>query len=460
MAKYRLTYSLIGIAFLLVSCSHDDPGRIENSDKRSIEFKASLPEVVSRSTETSLSTLETFSVSSFAVGTSSSLAYFHDEPFTPNPVTGLFFSQAPACVWPNNHDIVHFMAFAPLCEEMRQAGGYSDTEFSLAPLTPGQEATIADYKIPGLKIPTDIAAQFDFVTAIGSGTLWDNEETPVSLQFKHQLSRIELKAWSESQTYGLEIAGVRLGGVANEGEFCFAPQSGADEASQHGSWNSVTKGSVEYIFRAGDRLVTFDKTAGTTVSRENALSIMGSRIQSGDKSYDNSAMLIPSDNPAWDYTANAGNGTAHADGMYISVLMRVTDLTPYAKPDPLVYPYSDNDEGMDVIYLAVDKTSGTVSGRVYANDGTYYTDEACTDLCSLSATEEIKAFGWAAFPVADTWEPGYVYTYTLNYTNGVGLRDPHDPQPGKPIISDKVLIDITVAEWLDGGNKDVQVPRR
>ncbi|MDE6249369.1 MAG: hypothetical protein K2M29_06625, partial [Paramuribaculum sp.] len=64
----------------------------------------------------------------------------------------------------------------------------------------------------------------------------------------------------------------------------------------------------------------------------------------------------------------------------------------------------------------------------------------------------------AALPVTGQWEPGCIYTYTLDYTSGVGLHDPENPDAGKPIISDKVGVSVTVKEWQTKTPSDVVVP--
>lgn len=463
MAKYLSSYSLLGVLLFTASCSQDDPGGIDNhSEGTLIEFRASLPEITSRAAEITVDNLDRFQVSGFIVGTSSLSSYFLDKTFGKIDGSKTYFSSDPKCIWPNNSDETRFVAFTPSCEDMRTAGGFDSEDFSLTPLAENETLTDS-YKLSAFKIARDIASQVDFMTAKGAGSLPDNEEKPIDLTFRHQLSRIEVKAFGNSRNFDIEIAGVRFGGVGKEGVFDFSPASYNTENPDAGSWESVIKGEVEYIFRAGDQLVVIDKSENSPASSDKAISIMGSKVEGETNSYDNSAMIIPSINPAWDYKENAANGASHNDGMYVSVLMRVSDITPYADADNnIVYPYSNNQEGMEVIYLAVDaSTKKAVKTRLYLYEGEYYTDEGHNQKYDLAANSaEVKAFGWAALPVNVEWKPGYTYTYTLNYTNGVGLRAPGDPKPGDPIISDRVLINVNVAKWETGGNSEMTVPRR
>lgn len=455
MAKYTLTYPLFGILLVAASCSQEDLGKEKPySPGDRIEFRASMPEISSRAIETNGDKIDKFQVSSLVTRDSKLTAYFLDKTFEKNAETGNFYSSDPECIWPNYSETIRFVAFAPSCQEMRSIGGFSESDFSLS----AEDEITTDYKFTKFSVAEDIADQVDFVTAIGQGSLDENEDTPIDLNFKHQLSRIYLNAWGNSQNFDIEIAGVKFGGVGTEGIFNFTTVDEAEDLSKGGKWESISNGSVEYIYREGDSLVVLDKSDNSPASAEKAVSILGSKVENG---VENSAMLIPSNYTKWDHKNNADNGDNHSDGMYFAVLMRVIDTTPYA-PGSIVYPYADNKENMKVIYLAVDKESGKkVKTRVYSNEGKYYTDAAFTTEYDPAANDAIvKAFGWAALPVGEEWKEGNVYAYTLNYSSGVGLHQPADANPGDPIISDRVLVEVKMESWHDPIKSDVAVPRR
>ncbi len=436
MARYKLIFPFLSLALLASSCSQEELERtgINDTDGR-IEFRMSLPEIT-RATEITTALLDEFSVSSLTEKEGSTSLYFLEKTFIRNTETNLYYSNDKECIWPNNNDMLRFYAYYPVSDEISTEDG-----------------TNVD-----VKIASDIAAQVDYVTAIGKGNLWENEETPITLKFRHQLSRIMLKAWGNSPSYDIEIAGVRMGGIGTEGVFSFNQDPELDETDALGTWESISNGSVEYIYREGDTLVALSRGASSPSASDKAVSILGSQVGSG---YDNSAMVIPSEYGSWDFKENAANGKDNAEGMYFAVLMRVTDATSY-NPGNLVYPYTDNEEGMEVICLAVDKGDGkSVKARVYTDGESYFSDEECTRRYDPQANNaEVKTFGWAALPVAAKWEPGLEYTYTLNYTNGVGLRIPTDPQPGKPILSDRVLVEVEMASWEPGKEDGVTVPRK
>ncbi|MDE7096831.1 MAG: hypothetical protein K2O47_04995, partial [Muribaculaceae bacterium] len=144
------------------------------------------------------------------------------------------------------------------------------------------------------------------------------------------------------------------------------------------------------------------------------------------------------------------------DRMYFSVLMRITNISENSR---VVYPYPGNPDRMNVIYYAVDN-SGRIVTRLYPGNRAdeYVTEQG--QRYELKQSESIKEFGWAAVPVEVNWEAGKRYIYTINYTEGAGWRDPEDPKPGEKILKDNVLIDFEIADWIEGTQTEISVPRK
>ncbi|MDE5882564.1 MAG: fimbrillin family protein [Muribaculaceae bacterium] len=463
MTKKRLFYFALGALLSVTSCSQEDVVREnpESGGKR-ITFRASLPELSTRASEINSSNLNNFRVSCFIEGENTLTPYFVDKLFSKQG--NRYVSSDPDCVWPDDNSRLKFIAFTPSCADMRKLGNFSETDFSLTPVKVGV-AEALNYKLENFKVAKDIAKQIDFVTATVAGNVPDNEETGIKLNFRHQLSRIEIKAWGANESYDIEIAGVRIGGVEVEGIFNFIPSADANSEGADGFRVSGSKGCVEYIFSNGDNLITLDRGADSPSSDGKAVSIMGSKIGEGE-GYDNSAMLIPANNINWDYENDRGNAGVNGNppGSYLSVLLRVTDATNNSLGNP-VYPYLNNPDNMEVVCLAVDKaTKKEVKTRLYKQGGSYFSDPSFNTPYDLSANAaEVKEFGWAALPISGNWQPGTVYTYTLNYSNGVGLREPTDPtHPGESIIGDNVIVNVEMSEWQrkPENSSDVSVPRK
>ncbi len=456
------TYLFLFSAIALASCSQDDvPARVDGDGSRSIVFRASLPELTSRAAAVNQGNLKYFCVTAFDFDDPAKVSegvmqtLFDNEKI--DIVAGKKNFSSPYCCWPDEgkeSDLVTFFGFYPGLEEIDGAR-----------LVNTSTATDVDYKLTGFRVAPDIADHVDFITAYTTGKMADNLFSGITLPFVHQLSRIEVKACGAHESCDIEIAGVRIGGVGVEATFDFKP---IDRA---GEWLTPERGIVEYVFRNGDKIVSCG--SNHKVEQTAAISIMGSKRGDNagdnvnDKDNDNCAMLIPANYAAWDAANDPRNGS---NQMYISVLLRVTDATLTAGVNPAEkqrYPYRDLSQGADalnvpIVYLAVDKASGEVATRLYKNGSGYFTDSDCKNAYNLPATEEVKEFGWAALPVTGDWAPGKIYTYTLDYTLGVGLHDPAvsttAPKAGDPVISDKVGITYTVKEWQVGGGSDFPVP--
>ncbi|MDE5555825.1 MAG: hypothetical protein K2J10_11680, partial [Muribaculaceae bacterium] len=326
------------------------------------------------------------------------------------------------------------------------------------------------FKLGRFYVATDISKQVDFITAhIAADTpeKEDDAKVGVELKFRHQLSNIELRAFSGNKDFNIEIAGVRLGRPYTGGAiFNFCDADGNVNNPEGGQWG-ISKDPqrlpVEYIFSEGDsiyRMGSFNNLNGTQVvttathtTANTAATIMG---KGGN------AMVLPTKNGAWAGEANpwiAPKYSAASDGkdplpwsadneqgdMYFSILLRVT-LKPQGNEVSAqqVYPYGNNTT-MNVVYLEKDKNSNKVVGRVPSKTST------------VGANNEIVEFGWAAVPVGVNWERGKKYIYTLDFTNGVGIQDPEDPKPGTPIIGSGITFSVSVVGW-DNQNFTPSVP--
>lgn len=85
-------------------------------------------------------------------------------------------------------------------------------------------------------------------------------------------------------------------------------------------------------------------------------------------------------------------------------------------------------------------------------------------LLATSTAGKVLFDGWSAVPVPTNtvWEAGKSYTYTLDYTNGLGKVDPEEPhspdtpEPGEDILGGNVSFKVTVTPWASE-NRDIDV---
>ncbi|MDE7153186.1 MAG: hypothetical protein K2O00_01925 [Muribaculaceae bacterium] len=460
--RFYYTALLLLPALMLFSCSQDEePLRIGSDDDSEIVFTAGLPGVETRSESFVTGSLDDgFHVTAFCPedettidGLGNMRPYFDYQLVTKTPGMGNAF-RSEMCRWPQNtgtrEGTLKFFAFYPSLEVLRERSGGNEGNFNLKNTSTKKGNTIAyKYVMEKFKVNRDISRHVDFVMATAQENRKNGLYSGVALKFEHQLARVDFKAWGNPTAYDVEIAGIRLGNVYTECNLDFtlkpAISSAAKDSTQNGQWLKTpapTRGVVEYIYREGESVIQI-KNGGKYNTQTKATSLMANA---------GSAFVIPGSYSAWTKTkANTG--------IYFSVLLRVKDIDGMQ-----LYPYIEGASmnattttaNMNVIYFAVDKSTGLINKRVYKKNGVYYADEGGTIPYTISANEEIRDYGWAAFPPSSTatLKSGIQYTYTFNYSTGVGVEDPADVLPGKAIIT-PVTPGISVNAFSPGGTTDV-----
>lgn len=444
-------YMLHAVLLMLAACSQEElmPPAGDGLGERII-FRTSVPQVTSRAKEVTAVDIDIIHVTAFNPDNESDgalAAYFNDMKLAKGS-SGIFSSDS--CRWPERErytDRLHFLAYYPALNE----GAVIVNASTVSGKVPEFK-----YSVNGFRVANNISEQVDFITAYTTGSMEENMFSCINLEFEHQLSRVEVKAKGSNKSCKLEIAGVRIGKLGMNASHKF--KTGEDA----GGWTmdeSKAKENVEYIYCPGDTVVEIDDTkAGVT--------IMGGH----DKVKKQYAMLIPASYNAWKVESDSTNSS---EGTYISVLLRVLDKTPGGN-DKQQYPYFDNSQGLNAmninrVYLAVNSDNIVIAcpGKLYkGGNGKYYTNPEMTAEYHAPRSSVVKEFGWAALPVTANWEAGRSYTYTLDFTYGVGLHDPSvtgatAPKAGDPVISDRVGVTVSVNGWqgLNGSTTHtVEVP--
>ena len=473
----RVTCFALGTFLFVASCSEEaaKPDVYDWADGE-IYFKTSLPDIAtSRANDMTLDRLESFQVTCFNTGDvkkdNSGIVspYFEDATFIKSisPSAGPVYISSPAegpRSWPNDGGQLKFIAFSPSLTVMASGNKAIENQtgvsfFNLINNTTDISAlSDIEYGLGRVRVNPDIARQFDFITAEAAGERWKDFSSGIELSFHHQMAQVELQAWGASGIYDFEIAGVRIGNPVVEGTFIFSGAS--TTAHQWQTEENPVKDKVEYLYGnsqdwsdndyAGEKVFYINNADHNSL--ENAGSIMG---------LGGSAMVLPTVNSKWKGLADSNISSIPytTDKMYFSVLMRVADSATGEQ----LYPYTGNPYHMTVIPFAVDR-SGTISARLYPGEkeGEYFSDAALTRPYIASEDITVKEYGWAAIPVDADWKAGKRYVYTLNYSEGVGVHDPDDPLPGKPILDrGKIQFKVSVLEWLrtDEDNSDINVPK-
>lgn len=437
MIKLRPAYYLACTLVALSSCSVEEMANKGIAGHgNQITFRSRLNDT--RAQELTSSNFTQFHVTAFNPSDNSLVSadgtlspYFSNELFEQIPGTSDFANFThPEINWPEGDQALTFIAFSHSPEQMRDSCLIASEDYfelqNNSKVTDGS-ATL-DYKMGNFRVPDDISRQYDFVTAQAVARKSDNA---VVLDFKHQLSQIVVKVCGHNPSFGIEIAGVCVGQPVVEANLDFNTANGS------AAWQfpqQTTKGRVSYIYSSGD--VVKSLPVNQAVAEADAFSIMGNG---------GPAMVLPTRNGRW-LGASDPYLQNEDQTMFLSVLMNVIDIDGV----PL-FPYLDEDQGDNVVvHLAVDNAGKVISTPLYYDSATesYYSDTAFTIKYIPSEGVSIRHYGWAAVPVDASWVPGKRYVYTLDYTSGVGIQDPVNPEPGNPIIvENSINWGVTVDDW-------------
>lgn len=465
MEKKTTIYTALAGILALSSCSQEGPAGTDlpGSGNR-IYFRSYIPTITqTRAVVITKGNLTECQVTGFNPDdrkhvdseTEEMTTYFSDIHFEKD-AEGRFLPQdEESCIWPDSKSRLHFFAYHPSADTMQETIDKSKFRLANHSKKADDGTSVLDYRLEGFQVASDIADQVDFIAAYANGTGQDNGDSGIKLDLTHRLSRVEISAWGASDKYDFEIAGVRIGNVVAQGDFCFSSLLSTPDNTDGWINTSDNQAPVEHIFTQGEALILLSRGNGSHASAEDAASIMG---DSGP------AMVIPMAEQieAWEGKGDPDIDSPQysTDRLYFSVLLRVTNRAE----ETVVYPYPNDRDNIPTVYLAVGN-DGKVIRRVYLIDGDYYTSNVKNDDLKYipRKSDEVHGYCWAALPVGAKWEAGKIYTYKLNYSTGIGWQDPSDPNPGEPIIErGKIPFEVNVEEWVaaEDYNPNLDVPKR
>lgn len=272
-------------------------------------------------------------------------------------------------------------------------------------------------KIENFTVGTDVATQQDLLYAVKTAS--KGTDGKAELNFRHALSQIVFQAKNTNPNLYVEISGVSVCKVKNQGTFTYPTDDTSDKVGEHndgasidystqkwGSWS--TNGTQQYDVTFNAVQLNGSKTA-TSVSLTNT--------NETAKAYDKVMLLLPQSSTKWDVGTNATTG----------------------KPEDQTGTY----------FL--------VKCQIYNVAGT--TVNKNTDVClwGNGGAEDV------AIPVALNWEQGKKYIYTFVFGDGNGGYDPdpdpNDPDPKPTPVLVPITFEVTVDDFVPVGNQDIEMDK-
>lgn len=344
----------------MVSCNKDYVVHKNNGSK--IEIRTAID---TRATEIKETDLQAFSVTALY---EDGRTYF-EEIFTREDPNSIYFVSNTDYYWPADQDLT-FIAYYPAMENVT---------------INGEEKVITGYT-PN----ADIEQQIDFITAVKKTNIEDSGADGVALEFKHQLSQIEVNGKNTNKGYTIKVKAIRLNNVAKSGNFDFvAPMVNWEQSDE------LTSYEIEFA----NEITLGDDLASLMGGKGNAMLIPQTRLPWG---------ITPSDDDA-----AAGEGSGDDDDQSVEE------------------PTSDPNGTYIAFYINAVTESGS---KVYPRDNDEY--------------------GWVALPIAFNWAAGYKYTYNCDFSEGLGVVAPEEEgdEEGEEIFGNKINVDASFGGWSYDNN--------
>lgn len=270
-------------------------------------------------------------------------------------------------------------------------------------------------KIENFTVGTDVATQQDLLYAVKTAS--KGTDGKAELNFRHALSQIVFQAKNTNPNLYVEISGVSVCKVNDQGTFTYPTDDTSDKVGEHngngsidydsqnwGTWS--TSGTQRYDVTFKPVALNGNKTA-TAVSLTNT-------NQTGKEFSGQAMLLLPQTSKKWDVGTNATTG----------------------KPETQTGTY----------FL--------VKCQIYNVAGT--TVNKNTDVClwGKGSAEDV------AIPVALNWEQGKKYIYTFVFSDGNGGYDPDPENPDKPTpVLVPITFDVTVDDFVPVENQDIEMDK-
>ena len=287
------------------------------------------------------------------------------------------------------------------------------------------------------KVESTVSAQKDVLYAVQ-----EVKEKPAggaqSINFRHALSQIEFEAQNKNKNIYVEITGVKVMNVWDKGTITFSAST-ADNVDTHAETtnqypeNKLCTWTVKNSTDAEDVTNPANKSFGVTFNAVPLSQIEVKKEAAGENPIEYGTEQAKASSLT---TANDADKEYSSNTMYL-LPQAITAWTP----------------------TTVDKTPGQGKGSYFLVKAKIWNVAAGNG--HRAASDDVYLWGSSseakdiAIPIpSTTWIAGKRYVYTFIFTtDGNGGYNPGD---GEPVLT-PITLSVTVDDFVDGGNKDVNM---
>ena len=298
MRKTNFFYVALAAMTLATSCSQDEL-QSSQAAQSEINFNASMG-LKSRATETKVGDLTKFNVTAYK---SESANYMTNVTYTKGDGDVWKSPNGEKYFWPVS-GALNFYAYAPTTGVGTVTIDKSTQTF--ADFTPGTTSGATNQDANATNDLSDADAQVDLIYAVtpNQSKPTDNN-TNVTLNFKHALSEISVKAMNSNTAYTVKVTGLQIGNVVSKGTYTLPTDATTSGTDTKGEWAISSEND--------------DKTSYTTnFTKDGSTVTLGSDAKNVDAS--KPFMLIPQKCTK----GTESNTSKYSAGHYIALKATIT----------------------------------------------------------------------------------------------------------------------------------------
>lgn len=322
--------------------------------------------------------------------------YINGDEITHDVINNKWVNNDGTRYWPNEGNVTFY------------AHVNADNEFTW---NEGSNVQIKDFTVG-----TTVAEQKDLLYAVETASK-TSEGGKAQLNFRHALSQIVFQAQNKNSKLYVEISGVSVCKVNNQGTFTYPTSDTEDKVGEHNE-----NGSIDYEKQGWGNWTATSGTEKYSVNFEVVKLNGNGEVKSltntneTDKAYNNVMLLLPQTTTAWDVTNQTTGHPENQAGTYFLVKCKIFNVR-----DPEIGKQED--------------------------DHCLWGEDGAADV---------------AIPVRIDWKQGKKYIYTFVFGDGNGGYDP-DPDPDDPDVPTPVLVpitfDVTVDDFVPVENQDIEMDK-
>ncbi len=349
MKKYLLFFAAAAIG--LASCSNDETVEVIKSD--AISFRPLMNGMTRATVKSAFASNDEINVYC-TKGDVSPTSYFNNATFTYAAAGYSGFSSNPAYYWPSTIDgTTNLLTF------YATFNGAQTTAGNISTFTPNAAAE----------------SQVDLLCAKLAVSSKPDAGEITTLNFKHALTQVEVKALNSNNTLKINISGVKLGYVAKAGTLNFTsgspawtftnPENASDTYSYSQTWSAATLTSTAVVQGATWMIVPQNLTTGQSLPNKVYTKQYASATQT------------------------AANGTANLDCAYIALQLQFLNLANNAEivaTQWCYWPININLEAGKKYTFVIDAAGGGYQPGNIQNDASTALDEVLAGLAIKFST--------------------------------------------------------------------------